>query len=359
MVDCKACVMKGRGRRPPHANCCEKGKQEKKKMYKQGYNAIPYDKLYSQLYKGSKLNLPKLKGKPYAYKNGLQNKIKEVNQNVQNNKDKNVVQQIPKLKHVLKPYLNDLLKPKNIEKIKKQTLNNKNNKQINYLLKTFVNKQKVDSWFKTISFKFRKNIYKRPKSITLYLKRNGSVNPQSEYHDVNDLKHYSKKVKKAHETNKRFIITKLHLLFDINDNKGKSPSNENWEHSFGYHMNILVHDLQKNRIFRVEPHGSCSDVTNKQLDKYIKSILKIKKVKYTRLNDFLPFKGPMYYYGPSYWTSAIWCLAFMHYILQFPNMSTNNIFKQLGLRKKTSKDFMRKYIKYLLSQDKLKQAFKE
>ena len=116
--------------------------------------------------------------------------------------------------------------------------------------------------------------------------------------------------------------------------------------------------MEKNRIYRVEPQGSCSDVTNKQLDKYVKSVLKIKKVRYTRLNDFLPFKGPMYYYGPSYWTSAIWCLAFMHYMLQFPNMSTNNIFKQLGLRKKTSKDFMRKYIKYLFSQDKLKNAFK-
>ena len=68
------------------------------------------------------MNLPKLKGKPYAYKNGLQNKIKEVNQNVQNNKDKNVVQQIPKLKHVLKPYLHDLLKPKNIEKINKKLI---------------------------------------------------------------------------------------------------------------------------------------------------------------------------------------------------------------------------------------------
>ena len=84
-------------------------------------------------------------------------------------------------------------------------------------------------------------MYKKPKSMTLYVKRNGSVNTKNEIFNVSNTENYMSKVEKAKKDKKRFIITQLHILFDTEDKSCKSPSDENWVNTSGYHMNLLVH----------------------------------------------------------------------------------------------------------------------
>lgn len=366
MVDCKACQMKGRGRRPAHV--CErvnttktkkvkadkKAKPENKvNWYNKGYQFASYNALYKMLYNGKKIAIPATNGYPPLYANGIRDKIKEVMNDVvlENNQEN---PQLHKLKSILKPIAHNVLKPKGISQIKANTLSNSNKKVVQQFIDQPVRKQHVDSLFKWVSFKFRKILYKQPKEITLFLKRNGAVDTKHDFHNVSALKHYKSKMKKSGLQQKRFIITKIHILYDIMDKDGHSPSENNWEDTSGYHMNVLVHDLLQNEIYRFEPHGSCSDVTNSKLDTFLKSKLKSKSVRYKNASSFLPFKGPMYYYGPTYMVSALWCLAFMHMRLQYPDMKSQQLFKELGLRRKTSKEFMMKYVKYIQAQMHLK-----
>ena len=357
MVTCKACEMKGRGRRPRHVNGCEKGKCKDQnhynKHYKQGYNYISYDELYAKLYAKKKVPLPPQLVKKHAgYKDGVRNKIKEVMANIANEG----YPQNKKINPKLQPITN-VFKPKGLSKL--QSLTNTNKKNVNNFLKTPIHKDRINSMFKWVAYKFRNDIYKKPRSMTLYIKRNGSVNQKNEMFNVSDTRKYMEKVKKARKANKRFIITQLHLLFDMDDKNGKSPSNEGWVSTSGYHMNLLVHDIKKKQMYRFEPHGHSSDVTNHHLDHFLKKQLKLKKTKYLKNTNFLPFKGPMHYYSSSCFGSVMWCLAFMHFRLQYPNMNSKNIFKSLGLRKKSSRDFLTKYSKYIMREMKIKAVIKQ
>ena len=351
-MDCKACSMKGRGRRPKHCNGCPKVKNH----YKNGYECLPYNNLYKALYENKPIKLPpKLNKKPQQYRNGLRNKIRNVMKNVDANKPSTSPQhhQSLKLQKYLKPIVNNLLNPKGLSEIHEIDVN-KNNDKVKHFLSKDVNKQNIEMYFKWISYKYRKILYKKPKSIVLYLKRNGHVDTKHAIHDISGIENYSKKVKSAKESNKRFIVTLCHLLYNIDDAKGLSPSNNNWEETSGYHANIIIHDLQKQEMYRIEPMGYGSFITNFNLDKYIYSFMKTKHTKTIKVHEVNPFKGPMYYYYPSKISSVIWCLSFLQYKLQYPNMKNKDIFKTIGLRTQTSKKFHTQYVLYLLRQQHLR-----
>lgn len=353
MVECKACVMKGRGRRPPHANCCSKKQNIYKKQYETGYEFLSYNDLYKVLYNGQKVPFPKdLKKKPTGFKNGLRNKITEVMVNVQEegHKPKKVI------KPELQPIMNKIFRPKGIMQLNNVQNSNKNN--IHSFLHSKADYDEIEPLFKWVGYKYRSAIYKKPKHITLYVKRNGSIDTQNDMFSTKEAKDYKTKVEKAKKANKRFLIYQVHLLFDIDDQTGKSPSNQSWTNSSGYHMNLFVHDLARNTMFRIEPYGTSSHRTNHYLDSFLKKTFKTKGVKYIKSENVMPFKGPMFYYEPSFFSSSLWCLAFMQYLLEFPNMHTNAIFKSLGLRKKSSHEFMSKYVKYLIGEMKRKDVLR-
>ena len=141
MVTCKACEMKGRGRRPRHVNGCEKGKCKGKnhynKHYKQGYDFMSYNELYAKLYKKQKIPLPHELAKKHAgYKNGVGNKIKEVIADIANEEIQN-----KKIKPELKPITN-VFQPKGLSKL--QTPTKENQKNINQFLKTPVHKNRIN-----------------------------------------------------------------------------------------------------------------------------------------------------------------------------------------------------------------------
>ena len=348
-MDCKACAMKGKGRRPKHCEGCPKVRNH----YKNGYECLPYNHLYQALYENKPIKLPpKVNKKPQQYKDGLCNKIRNVMKNVDQNKSVHSPKPM-KLQKYMKPIVNNLLKPKGLSNIH-QINTNQNKNKVEHFLKQDVNKQNIEKYFQWITYKYRQILYKKPKSITLYLKRNGSVDAKHNIHDISDLQEYSKKVTKAKKTNKRFIITMCHLLYNIDDASGHSPSNNNWVETSGYHANVIIHDLLKKEIYRIEPMGYGSFITNSNLDKYIYSQMKLKHTKKIKVHKINPFKGPMYYYYPAKISSVIWCLSFLQYKLQYPNMKNELIFKTIGLRTRSSKKFFTQYVLYLLRQQQLR-----
>ena len=355
-----------------------KGIAEKYNSYDKGYKALKYENVYSQYYKNKNVNIQNLiRNKPQVFKNGLYEFLENVKSDVRKNKEMENMEhkiksklklkekEVPKfkIKSKLRPIVNKVVKKKDLSKINKMKNENINENAYKFIV--------IDGYVQSnheffVIYKWLTNKYKDVMNSRVYnvqVEMSGSSINQKVmkqcldshaqvymrkmgYCQMNGLVNYAKYANEAKKQNKKYYITSLSIL------KVTRKSS---------HKNALIHDLDTNEIYRFEPHGSGSNFTNHNLDRFIKTnILKsykkynIKPLPTYKLN-MMPYNGPQALdtWGKGYGRCAIWTLAFLHYRLQYTHLTENQIFRFMGRTPAEAVHFIKRYMTYLKNHTKV------
>ena len=328
----------------PKVNKVIKVNTPKTLTYDNGYKALNYKTVYTNIYKNPNSHKFKnisqlIENKSDNYIEGLTDFVKEVEGDVLKDKLLNNKPKPFKIKSKLRPIIHKVVKANNLQKIHKMNkkLNGENGLKFvedycgfkGYVMfKWLTNKYKdvMNEYVFTIEVKLTKdkkiNYTEMKKCLT-----------GKKWCLIRGLLEFAKWANVAKRMGKKYYITSLSI-----DYSGKKTG----------HANALVYDIDKNYIYRFEPHGWDTTSTNEAIDRYLKkriqeSYTKLGKLKempeYILAKKILPRHGPQAYdIVGGIGRCVIWTQIFLHYRLQHNHLTERQIFEFIGLKHMTDLD---------------------
>lgn len=342
---------------------------QKKLTYNNGYKALKYNTVYHNIYKNPANHKYKnisqyIQNKPETYAEGLVDFLKEVEGDVHKNKLLNNKPKPFKIKSKLRSIIKKVTNPNNLGKMEKMS------KSIGMNGIKFVEDYCGYQGF--VMYKWLMNKYKnimneRVFTIEVYLTKQGKINyakmkkcftNQYEWCFTKGLLDFAKYAHATKIDGKKYYIAPIVLSYS-GQNMG--------------HQNALIYDINKNYIYRFEPHGWDTTASSETLDKYLKKRIQESFVKFgirKEMPEYIPTKTIMPRLGPQAFDISaggigrcvIWTQAFLHYRLQYNYLTEKQIFDYIGLQKYNADlnifklviydvtKFIKRYTQYLKTQ---------
>ena len=275
-----------------------------------------------------------------------------------------------KIKSALRPIIHKVVKANNLEKI--DQMNKKYDGESGLKFVEDYCGYQAFVMYKWLMNKYKKIMNTHVYSIEVFLKKDGKIVDYSKMKKClttrnrfcfkRGLVNFAKYANHAKRTGKKYYISPLSLSYS-----GKKIG----------HQNALIYDIRKNKMYRFEPHGWDTSASSSALDTYLANKIKESYTRFgiknempeyvLRLDSVMPRFGPQTFdRSPGKGRCVIWTQAFLHYRLQYNNLSEAQIFRFLGLKKYTGmkdltkekitlieKDvarFIKTYTKYLQTQ---------
>ena len=392
--NCRACMMTGRGRRPQHT-CIrdENGKLvhiPKPKSFQKPPNLNIYTPSLSHRkpcmacvkYEPGFVN-PKTKICEASKQNKSKVQAKQ-SQIISVRDEQEIIRSLQKkirlkkkMKLLLQKAVQKVRNPENLEEIRKIDVNNYPGDVVDEYQKVFRSEcggdKRMAGWFRFILSKYRHVCYPLYKVIDIGVAIHEDTKKVFHAKILNDgMRLLAYDMLNAKKYKSRFLIYQLSLKNTYMKNKKVTKT--------ANHRNLLVFDLKKNTYYRFEPHGwgrlstvELDDVINWNVIWSFENAHLIEKAEnspnsfkfnfFGKEPEYIKPKDILPEIGPQMWESyakrkggkseigkcQIWCLAYMHHVVHYPNKSPKEICFMLGYKSDMARRYILKYMIFFMN----------